>query len=100
MPVRKVCKTRLSQSLLLETGNPLQVAEEERIRWALGLAQYFKEAGLPVVKIMEDSEDLTKRGGSLRDKGRAKTLFLGYGLEEVLHLAPIDEMPILAGEVG
>ena len=74
MPVRKVCKTRLSQSLLLETGNPLQVAEEERIRWALELAQYFKEAGLPVVKIMEDSEDPTKSWGRVFGTRRAKTL--------------------------
>ena len=74
MPVRKVCKTRLSQSLVLEAGNPLQVAEEERVRWAMELAQYFKEAGLPIVKLMEESEDPSRSWARIFGTRRAKTL--------------------------
>ena len=51
VPMRQIRKTRLNQSLTLEVGNPLQVAEEERIRWALVLSQYIVAAELPVVVI-------------------------------------------------
>ena len=57
MPMRQVHKTRLSQNLTLEVGNPLQVAEEERVRWALTLSQYIIEAKLPVLEMIQESDD-------------------------------------------
>ena len=64
MPMTQVHKTRLSQNLTLEVGNPLQVAEEERVRWALALSQYIIsqyiiEAKLPV-EMIQESDDQQK----------------------------------------
>eukprot|EP00435_Cladocopium_sp_Y103_P055082 s2541_g18.t1 len=74
LPVRTVRKSRLSQSLVLEVGNPAQAAEEERIRWANALAEYIVEAKLPVVKVMERAEVQTKIWGRIFGSRRAKTL--------------------------
>jgi hypothetical protein len=74
MPVRQVRKSRLNQNLTLEVGNPLQVAEEERRRWALTLAQYIKAAELPVVEMIQQSEDQQKGWSRIFGSRRAKTL--------------------------
>ena len=73
-PLRQVRKTRLSQCLTLEVGNPLQVAEEERIRWANNLAQYIIEARLPVLTMIQESEDQQKSWARIFGSRRAKTL--------------------------
>eukprot|EP00435_Cladocopium_sp_Y103_P022296 s3783_g5.t1 len=82
LPVRTVRKSRLSQSLVLEVGNPAQAAEEERIRWANALAEYIVEAKLPVVKVMERAEVQTKIWGRIFGSRRAKTLRNRYGLQQ------------------
>ena len=74
MPVRQVRKSRPNQNLTLEVGNPLQVAEEERRRWALTLAQYIKAAELPVVEMIQQSEDQQKGWSRIFGSRRAKTL--------------------------
>ena len=74
VPLRQVRKTRLSQSLTLEIGNPLQVAEEERVRWANNLAQYIIEAKLPVVAMILESEDQQRSWARIFGSRRAKTL--------------------------
>ena len=74
IPVRQTRKTRLSQNLILEVGNPLQVAEEERLRWASVLAQYLEAAALPVVAMVRESEDPQKTWGRIFGSRRAKTL--------------------------
>jgi hypothetical protein len=74
VPIRQVRKTRLSQNLTLEVGNPLQVAEEERVRWALTLSQYIIEAGLPVVSMIQETEDQRKGWCRIFGSRRAKTL--------------------------
>ena len=74
VPIWQVRKTRLSQNLTLEVGNPLQVAEEERVRWALTLSQYIIEAGLPVVSMIQETEDQRKGWCRIFGSRRAKTL--------------------------
>ena len=74
VPIRQVRKTRLSQNLTLEVGNPLQVAEEERVRWALILSEYILEAGLPVVSMIQETEDQKKGWCRIFGSRRAKTL--------------------------
>ena len=74
MPMRQVHKTRLSQNLTLEVGNPLQVAEEERVRWALTLSQYIIEAKLPVLEMIQESDDQQKSWARIFGSRRAKTL--------------------------
>ena len=72
--MRQVHKTRLSQNLTLEVGNPLQVAEEERVRWALTLSQYIIEAKLPVLEMIQESDDQQKSWARIFGSRRAKTL--------------------------
>ena len=74
LPMRQVRKTRLSQNLTLEVGNPLQVAEEERMRWAMTLSQFIVAAELPVVDMVRESEDQQKSWGRIFGSRRAKTL--------------------------
>lgn len=74
LPMRQVRKTRLSQNLTLEVGNPLQVAEEERMRWAMTLSQFIVAAELLVVDMVRESEDQQKSWGRIFGSRRAKTL--------------------------
>eukprot|EP00435_Cladocopium_sp_Y103_P045520 s2527_g13.t1 len=74
VPIRKVHKSRLSQALTLEVGNPMEVAEEERVRWANELAEYMIEAELPVAKIVEKVGSQVKIWGRIFGSRRAKTL--------------------------
>ena len=74
LPTRQVRKTRLGQSLTLEVGNPLQVAEEERVRWALVLSQFIVAADMPVVAMVRDAEDQRKAWARIFGSRRAKTL--------------------------
>eukprot|EP00435_Cladocopium_sp_Y103_P020573 s4599_g5.t1 len=74
LPVRTVRKSTLSRNLVLEVGNPLQTAEEERIRWANNLAEYIVEARLPVMRIIENAEVQTRIWGRIFGSRRAKTL--------------------------
>ena len=72
--MRQVRKTRLNQNLTLEVGNPLQVAEEERVRWAMVLADYIVAAEMPVVDMVKESEDQQKAWSRIFGSRRAKTL--------------------------
>eukprot|EP00435_Cladocopium_sp_Y103_P076247 s59_g84.t1 len=74
VPVRKVHKSKLSQALTLEVGNLMEVAEEERVRWANELAEYMVEAELPVAKIVEKVGSQVKIWGRIFGSRRAKTL--------------------------
>ena len=74
MPLRQIRKTRLSQSLTLEVGNPLQVAEEERVRWAMALSQYIVVAELPVVTMIQETDDQQRAWCRIFGSRRAKTL--------------------------
>ena len=74
LPIRQVRKTRLNQSLTLEVGNPLQVAEEERMRWAMSLSEFIVAAELPVVSMVQESEDQQRSWGRIFGSRRAKTL--------------------------
>ena len=74
LPVRQVRKTRLNQNLTLEVGNPLQVAEDERVRWAMVLAEFITEAKLPVVTMVQGSEDVQRSWSRIFGSRRAKTL--------------------------
>ena len=74
MPMRQVRKSRLSQGLTLEVGNPLQVAEEERVRWAMVLSQYIVAAEMPVVAMVREAEDQPKAWARIFGSRRAKTL--------------------------
>eukprot|EP00435_Cladocopium_sp_Y103_P068950 s873_g32.t1 len=65
LPVRQVRKTRLNQSLTLEVGNPV---------WALELSQYLIAAELPVVRMIQESEDHQKSWARVFGSRRAKTL--------------------------
>ena len=99
LPMRQVRKTRLSQNLTLEVGNPLQVAEEERMRWAMTLSQFIVAAELPVVGhgagVRRSAKEL---GQNLRQPSCQDFEKQGVNMEEVLHLAPLESSPSLACE--
>lgn len=102
MPLRQIRKTRLSQSLTLEVGNPLQVAEEERVRWAMALSQYIVVAELPVVTMIQETDD-QQRACMVPDLWQSQSQDLeesGHNLEEVLCMASIEPGKALAHEVG
>eukprot|EP00435_Cladocopium_sp_Y103_P044508 s2321_g12.t1 len=92
LPIRQVRKTRLSQDLTLEVGNPLQVAEEERVRWALELAQYLSAAELPVVRMIQESDDQQRSWAGVWEQAPR------YHLEAFLRVAAPKSLPSLAAE--
>ena len=78
-------------------GNPLQVAEEEKMRWAMSLSEYIVAAELPVVSMVQESEDQQR---SLWQQTCQDFEKQGDNMEAILHLAPLEPGTPLAYQGG
>jgi hypothetical protein len=71
---RRVCKTSLSKSLKQEGVSRKELEDKERTKWALLLAEWIEEAGLPITIMVKQTPHPVLTWQRIFGSRRAKTL--------------------------